>query len=57
MGSLLTADAKKVKKLRMVPVDQWFPTLRDGAVPDQRFRMRFQLDFYAAYVERHFALF
>ena len=33
------------------------PIHRDGDVPDQRFWTILQLDFYAAYVERHFTLF
>src|SRR5207237_532308 len=57
LGSLLTADARKVKKLRMVPVDQWFPAHIDPDVPDRRFWTRLQMDFYSAYIERHFSLF
>ena len=57
LGSLLTADARKVKKLRMVPVEQWFPAHRDPDVPDRRFWTRLQFDFHSAYVERHFSLF
>src|SRR5438128_7973900 len=57
LGSLLTADARKVKKLRMVPVEQWFPAHRDPDVPNRRFWTRLQFDFYSAYVERHFILF
>ena len=57
LGSLLTTDVKKVKKLRMVPVDEWYPTQRDRYVPDQRFWTRLQMDFYGAYIERHFGLF
>ena len=34
LGSLLTSDAKKVKKLRMVPVDEWYLAQRDRDVPD-----------------------
>jgi len=55
--SLLTADAKKVKKLRMVPVDEWFPAHRGPDVPDRRFWTHLQMDFYSAYIERHFCLF
>jgi len=57
LGSLLIADARKVKKLRMVPVDQWFPEHRDSDVPDRRFWTRLQMDFYSAYVEGNFSLF
>src|SRR6266540_2175963 len=57
LGSLLTTDARKVKRLRMVPVEQWFPAHRDPDVPDRRFWTRLQFDFYSAYVERHFSLF
>ena len=57
MGSLLIADAKKVKKLRMIPDDEWFPTHRDPEVTDRRFWTRLQMDFYSAYIERHFNLF
>src|SRR5436190_6125046 len=57
LDSLLVANAKKVKRLRMVPFEEWYPTHRDKDVPDQIFWNRLQLDFYAAYVERHFALF
>ena len=52
LDSLLVADAKKVKKLRMVPFEEWYPTHRDTDVPDQRFWTRLQLDFYVAFVER-----
>ena len=37
LGSLLIADMKKAKKLRMIPVDEWFSTHRDPDVPDRRF--------------------
>src|SRR6266540_6587687 len=57
LRSLLTADARKVKKLRMVPVDQWFPAHRDPDVPDRRFWTRLQMDFHSAYVEGNFRLF
>src|SRR6266540_4292439 len=57
LGSILTADTRKVKKLRMVPVDQWFPEHRDPDVPDRQFWTRLQFDFHSAYVERHFNLF
>jgi len=57
LGSLLTADARKVKKLRMVLADQWFPAHRDPDVPDRRFWTRLQFDFHTAYIERHFSLF
>src|SRR5438132_4030402 len=41
----------------MIPVDEWFPAHRDPDVPDMRFWTRLQMDFYSAYIERHFSLF
>src|SRR6266498_38075 len=41
----------------MIPVDEWFPTHRDTDVPDRRFWTRLQMDFYSAYIERHFSYF
>src|SRR6266542_5126232 len=57
LGSLLTADARKVKKLRMVPLEEWFPAHRDPDVPDRRFWTHLQFEFHSAYVESHFSLF
>src|SRR6266508_2573559 len=57
LGSLLTADARKVKKLRMVPLEEWFPAHRDPDVPDRRFWTHLQFDFHSAYIERHFGFF
>ena len=37
LDSLLLANAKKVKRIRMVSIDDWFPLHRDSVVPDQRF--------------------
>ena len=48
---------KKVKKLRTVLVDEWYPAQRDRDVPDRRFWTHLQMDFYGAYIERHFSLF
>ena len=53
----MIADVKKVKKLRMVPIDEWFPAQRDTDVPDRRFWTRLQMDFYSAYIERYFGIF
>ena len=40
LDSLLLADAKKVKRIRMVSVDDWSPLLRDSALPTQWFSAR-----------------